>query len=136
MGSQGDSVKELQNALKINFLLLPSWLHLPSRILFIWDFGMFCFLSLSWIVMLNTTPEMMSRKAKLQDDGLFIILCLIKAAACVSLLAIGFILHDTKGLTPARLFLHLALSIGTIIGSWLLVHTSGKGERFSGWCDG
>jgi uncharacterized membrane protein len=107
----------------LTFLLLPSWLRLPSRILCIWDAGMFCFLSLSWTVMLNTTPEMMSHKAKLQDNGRFVILCLITAAACASLLAIGFILHDTKGLPSGLLFLHLALSIGTIIGSWLLVHT-------------
>lgn len=107
----------------ITSVLLPPWLHLPSRILCIWDTGMFCFLFLSWAVMLNTKPEMMSRNAKLQDDGHFIILCLITAAACASLLAIGFILHDTKGLPPALLFLHLALSICTIIGSWLLVHT-------------
>ena len=104
-------------------LILPSWLHLPSRTLCIWDAGMFCFLFLSWAVMLRATPETMSRRAKLQDDGRFVILTLITAAACASLLAIGFILHDTKGLPPARLFLHLALSIGTIIGSWLLVHT-------------
>lgn len=102
---------------------LPSWLLLLSRILCIWDSGMFCFLFLSWEVMLNTTPEMMSRRAKLQDEGRFVILGLITAAACASLLAIGFILHDTKGLTPRLLFFHLALSIGTIIGSWLLVHT-------------
>jgi uncharacterized membrane protein len=103
--------------------ILPSWIHLPSRTLCIWDTGMFSFLFLSWAGMLKATPEMMSRKAKLNDDGRFVILSLITAAACASLLAIGFILHDTKGLSTGPLFLHLALSIGTIIGSWLLVHT-------------
>jgi len=107
----------------LTFLLLPSWLHLPSRVLCIWDAGMFCFLFLSWALMLRATPETMSHRAKLQDDGRFVILTLITAAACASLLAIGFIIHDTKGLSPGLLFLHLALSIGTIIGSWLLVHT-------------
>jgi uncharacterized membrane protein len=84
---------------------------------------MFSFFFLSWSVMHNATPETMSRRAKLNDDGRFVILSLITAAACASLLAIGFIFHDTKNLSPGLLFLHIALSLGIIIGSWLLVHT-------------
>jgi uncharacterized membrane protein len=84
---------------------------------------MFCFLFLSWALMLKTTPELMSRNAKFQDDGRVVILSLITAAAFASLLAIGFILHDTKGLSTGLLSLHIVLSIFTIVGSWLLVHT-------------
>lgn len=84
---------------------------------------MFCFLFLSWVEMLRATPEFMSRRAKYEDPGRFVILCLITAAACASLLAIGFILHDSKGLSTGLLFLHLVLSVSTIVGSWLLVHT-------------
>jgi uncharacterized membrane protein len=84
---------------------------------------MFCFLFLSWIEMLKATPESMSRNAKFQDDGRVVILSLILATACASLLAIGFILHDSKGLSSGPLFLHVTLSISTIVGSWLLVHT-------------
>jgi uncharacterized membrane protein len=103
--------------------LIPSWFHLPTRTLCIWDAGMFCFLFLSWALMLKTTPEAMSRNAKFQDDGRAVILSLITAAAFASLLAIGFILHDTKGLSTGLLSLHVVLSILTIVGSWLLVHT-------------
>lgn len=110
-------------AATVTSLLLPPWLHLPSRTLCIWDAGMFCFLFLSWVEMLRATPEFMSRRAKYEDPGRFVILCLITAAACASLLAIGFILHDSKGLSTGLLFLHLVLSVSTIVGSWLLVHT-------------
>jgi uncharacterized membrane protein len=103
--------------------LLPSELHLSIRILCIWDTGMFCFLFLVWAAMLNTSPDMMSRKAKLQDEGRLVILSLLTAAAIASLLSIAFILHDTKGLSAGPFFFHLALSVGTILGSWLLVHT-------------
>ncbi len=65
----------------------------------------------------------MSRNAKLQDDGRVVILSLILTTACASILAIGFILQDSKGLSPALLFFHVVLSVLTIIGSWLLVHT-------------
>ena len=103
--------------------LLPSGLHLSSLALCIWNAGMYCFLFQSWAVMLKATPETMSRRAKLNDDGRFVILFLITAAACASILAIGFIIHDVKKLAPGLLFLHIAVSVSTIIGSWLLVHT-------------
>jgi uncharacterized membrane protein len=107
----------------VTSFLIPSWVHLATRTLCIWDAAMFCFLFLSWIEMLKATPESMSRNAKFQDDGRVVILSLILATACASLLAIGFILHDSKGLSSGPLFLHVTLSISTIVGSWLLVHT-------------
>ncbi len=107
----------------ITAILLPSWLHLSSRILCIWDSGMICFLILTWMVMLRSTPAMMSHKAKLQDEGRLVILSLITAAVCASLLAIGFIMHQTKNVSTGILLLHLGLSVVTIVGSWLLVDT-------------
>ncbi len=84
---------------------------------------MLTFLGLSWLVMLHATPATMRQNAKRQDEGRLVILSLITAAACASILAIGFILHDTKGATATLLVLHLGLAITTIVGSWLLVHT-------------
>jgi uncharacterized membrane protein len=104
-------------------ILLPAWMHLSTRILCVWDSGMICFLILTWTVMLRSTPAMMSRKAKLQDEGRLVILSLITAAACASLLAIGFIMHQTQNVSTGILFLHLGLSVVTIVGSWSLVHT-------------
>lgn len=104
-------------------IAIPSWIHLPSRVLCVWDTGMVCFLILTWTAMLKVTPEMMSRRAKLQDEGRFVISSLVTAAACASLFAIGFILQDSNGLSKGPLALHLILCIVTIIGSWLLVHT-------------
>lgn len=72
--------------------------------------------------MRQATPEMMRRYARREDLGRLVILSLITIAACASLLAIGFILHD-KEASKNLLFLHLTLSLLTIIGSWLLVHT-------------
>jgi uncharacterized membrane protein len=71
----------------------------------IWDSGAIGFLILTWTVMLSVTPDMMSRRAKLDDDeGRFAILSLMKAASCTSLFAIGFILHDKKGLSTGPFF--------------------------------
>lgn len=103
--------------------LLPSWLHLPTRILCIWDSGIVCFLVLAWSMMLRATPQKMRRNAQRQDESRLVILSLITAAACASLLAIAFMLRDTKGISTNVLTLHLTLSLITILGSWLLVHT-------------
>lgn len=103
-------------------LLLPPWFHLPTRILCVWDTGMVGFLGLTWRAMLEATPDKMRRYARQEDIGRLVILSLIMMAACASLFAIGFILHD-KGAERKLLFLHLTLSVVTIVGSWLLVHT-------------
>lgn len=84
---------------------------------------MLCFLFLSWLVMVQATPDTMRHNAKRQDEGRIVILSLILAAACASVFAIGFMLRDTKGTSTSILVLHLVLSVITILGSWLLVHT-------------
>jgi uncharacterized membrane protein len=104
-------------------LLLPSWMRLSTRILCVWDAGMLPFLSLTWLVMLQATPEAMRRYAQRQDEGRLVILSLITASACASLLAVGFVLKIGT-MVPGNLFIfHLALVGITIVGSWLLVHT-------------
>jgi uncharacterized membrane protein len=104
-------------------VILPQWLHWSTRFLFIWDTGMLCFLAWSWLLMLNATPETMQRNAQRQDSGRWVILSLITAAACISILAIGFLIEKTKGMPLNILVLHVILATVTIIGSWLLVHT-------------
>ena len=73
--------------------------------------------------MLQGTPEMMRQHAQQLDAGRLTILSTIVAAAFASLLAIFFLLRDTKGLSPNLLFLHLGLSVLTIVGSWMQVIT-------------
>jgi uncharacterized membrane protein len=78
---------------------------------------------LTWMLMLKGTPELMRHNAQQLDAGRLAILSSILAAACASLLAIVFLLRDTKGLPPNLLLLHLGLSVLTIVGSWMQVHT-------------
>lgn len=104
-------------------VLLPSWLRLPSRVLCIWDAGMLFFLLMSWWVMLRATPATMRQNAQRQDEGRLVILSVVTAAACVSILAIGFMLKDAKDASGALVILHVVLAAVTILGSWLLVHT-------------
>ena len=109
-------------AIAVAFLLPLHYLWL-TRALCIWDAGLISFLGLTLVLMLQATPEMMRHHAQQLDAGRLVILSSIVAAACASVLALVFLLHDTKGLDSNLLVLHLGLSVLTIVGSWLLVHT-------------
>ena len=84
---------------------------------------MLFFLLMSWWVMLRATPATMRQNAQRQDEGRLVILGVVTAAACVSILAIGFMLKDAKNASGSIVFLHVVLAAVTILGSWLLVHT-------------
>lgn len=104
-------------------ILLPNWLHLPTRIIIAWNCGVICFLTLAWSMINSATPEKMRRNAQRQDEGRLAILTLVVAAACVSLFAIGVMLKNTKDLSITILTLHVTLAGMTVISSWLLIHT-------------
>ncbi len=104
-------------------ILLPSGFSLSTRILCIWNAGMICFLASTWALMVQAIPKTMRRNAQSQDEGRLAILSLITAAACASILAIAFILRETKGKDVSVVIPHLIIAVVTIIGSWLLVHT-------------
>jgi uncharacterized membrane protein len=104
--------------------LLPRWLHLITRILCGWNLGAGMYLGLTFWRMKAATPEKMRRYAQSENEGRVAISILIVAAACVSLVAIGFLLGSTKkGQTTFLIVLHVTLAVMTIIDSWLLVHT-------------
>ncbi len=104
-------------------VILPPWLHLPTRILCAWNFGVDFFLAVTWWKMIKANPEKIRRYAESEYEGHLAIFMLVIAAACASVLAIGFLLTDKQGLSKIPLSLHVILSIMTIVGSWLLVHT-------------
>ncbi|WP_339377521.1 DUF1345 domain-containing protein [Calothrix sp. NIES-2100] len=104
-------------------VILPHWLHLPTRILCAWNSGADFFLAITWWKMIKATPEKTRRYAENEYEGHFAIFMLVIAAACASVLAIGFLLTDKKGVSEILLIVHVILSIMTIVGSWLLVHT-------------
>ncbi len=105
------------------YILLPSWMLLPTRIIVTWDIGVVCFLSLAWSIINTANPKQMRRSAQRQDESRLTILILVVAAACASLLAIGFMLKGSKNIPEWVLTLHIALAVLTVVVSWLLTHT-------------
>lgn len=105
------------------YFLLPKWMQLSTRIIFTWDIGATCFLALVWVMMTNATTQKMQQNSQRQDEGRSTILVLLVAAACASLLAIGFMLSGSKSISQEVLTLHIILTLLTMVVSWLLIHT-------------
>ena len=103
--------------------ILPPWLPLLTRVMIAWDAGAVCLLALTFSMMLGATPKQMRRRAQRQDASRWVISSLVIAGACLSLLAIAFLLKNAKGSSASLLTLRLALVAGTIVSSWLLTHT-------------
>jgi uncharacterized membrane protein len=101
-------------------LLLPQDLarHALTRGLIGWNGGALAYLLLAGWMMARARPEQISRRAVLQDDGRFVILGLVVAAAVAVLLAIAsqlVILKDLHGLPRS---LHAGLVGLTVFTSW------------------
>lgn len=105
------------------YLLLPQWMHLSTRIIVAWDIGAIIFLTLVWLMMIKATTRKMQRYSQRQDESRWTILIVVVAAACASLLAIGFMLSGNKAISAQILRLHIILTLVTIVASWLLIHT-------------
>ncbi len=105
------------------FLALPSGLAPQTRGIIGWDVGVSVFLATALAMMLRADVERMRRRAEQQDEGGSAILALTVAAVGFSLLAIGFELHEAKGLPPAEGHWRIALAGATVVLSWSFTHT-------------
>jgi uncharacterized membrane protein len=104
------------------FLLPPFW-QLSTRLIFAWDIGVLIWLIMIWWMIANATPQKMRSQAQRLDAKGWIILILVVASAFASLLAIVLMLQPNKGLSEATRTFHFALSLITIVISWLLIHS-------------
>ena len=78
---------------------------------------MISFLVATWVLMVQAKPTTMRRNAQSQDEGRLVILSIVTAAACASILAIAFILREAKGKEINIIIPHVMLAIVTIVGS-------------------
>ena len=92
-----------------------------------WDTFAFFVLVLAWVVILKTPQTRLRAHAKAQDVSQLLISVFVVVAASVALFAVGFVLGTHKtgpsaGPQP-HLTVYLILTLGTVIFSWMLVHT-------------
>ncbi len=77
------------------------------------------FLTLTLAMMQRTTHSRMLRSAEANNESRTALLMVVVSSACVSMLAIVYMLKDAKGLSPNLLAQHVGLAVLTVICSWL-----------------
>jgi uncharacterized membrane protein len=101
-------------------LLPEDWL-IAGRALVGWDVAVAAYLSVTLWLMGHATVSHIRRRAATEDEGKSIILAMTVAASLATIVAIIMVLAGTKGQSPARFA--LALAVVTIVLSWCFIHT-------------
>lgn len=105
-------------------LIIPSQHLFLTRLVAGWIVYAGVWLGLSWNTMYGAEIDHIRTMAEHQDTGRRIIFVLVLTGACISLIAIGWLLSGAKTLSRDRLVAHIILSIVSILYSWLLIHTT------------
>jgi uncharacterized membrane protein len=100
---------------------LPSAWSLATRLLLAWDAGVVLYLVLVYAMMARSEAGHIRTRALAQDEGRIAMLVLTVFAAIASLAAILAELGSGQGGT--RTSAQLALAAGTIVLSWIFIHT-------------
>jgi uncharacterized membrane protein len=95
-------------------------LRLPTRLLAGWDVGVVCYLVLTLWVMGHASIDEIRRRASMQDEGAFVLPLLMAGAAIASLIAV---VAELGNATSGAAWDKLALGMGTVVLSWLFMHT-------------
>jgi uncharacterized membrane protein len=94
-----------------------------ARLIVTWDAYAVCLLALAWMRILTAKPRDLVRLASLQHTGRMLILGFVLGAACASFGAVGYLLISAKGLPKEPFASHILAAVGTVVLSWLVVHT-------------
>jgi len=103
------------------FLMLPPSLRISTRLLAAWCAGAGCFLLLVMIMMRNATAVVTCDRSQRYGTHSFTMIALPVVAACISLLAITFLLSTTRDAGAIVITVHLGLSALAILCSWFLI---------------
>ncbi len=107
----------------IGFVLLETTaLPLVTRLLLAWNVGTWLYIGL-YLAMIATSDERVIRwRARITDEGQFLILVLASLAAVASLAAIFAELSLAKDLKGSSKDLALGLSGATVLSAWVFIH--------------
>ena len=105
------------------FLVSRNHIAWRAQLITTWDAYALSFLALTWTRILTAQPREVVRLARLSKTSRNVIYAFVIFAACASLAAVAFVLAAAKTMSGARFAAHIALAIGTVILSWLVLHT-------------
>ena len=103
--------------------LIPGNAPALVRGVFGWDALVVVFLVMTWTVMLRGGHETMRYRAAHYDASDWVLLLLCIVAVVASLVAITSMVIGIKDMPTTRKILRLVLSVVTVVGSWLFLHT-------------
>jgi uncharacterized membrane protein len=101
--------------------LVPDVAHLVTRVLIGWNAGVWLFLVLVGVMMLQADHERVRRNAIAQAEGAPVVLALVTTAAVFSIVAIVVELAAAKGPGARHALSHILFALGTVAGSWVLL---------------
>lgn len=80
-------------------------------------------LTLTWTVIIASTPRETQQTNRLEDSSRLLILTFVVMGAFASLFAVVLLVKSVKLLSPDALTAHIALSGLAVVCSWFIVHT-------------
>jgi uncharacterized membrane protein len=104
------------------YWVLPADLHRTTRWLIGWDVGVLCYLAATATMMARAASSEIRRHSEQHDEGALGVLILTIAAVIASLAAIFAELATAERSAHGYGF-HVALSIATVVLSWVFTHT-------------
>jgi uncharacterized membrane protein len=107
----------------VAFLLTTGHLRLPVQSVLMWNVFAWCFILLTWLKIAFADARTSVQTARLEDAGRMAIFVFVIFAALTSLFAVAVLIGDAKGLSKPLVTAHLFLAGGTVVSSWVLVHT-------------
>jgi uncharacterized membrane protein len=97
----------------------------PSvRILVAWNAGTWSLVGLAWGIILTATPQTARARAAAEDPGRLFVHVVVLLSAMLSLAAAIALLRERATTHVGQSPSWLVLSVGTVVGAWLLNHTS------------
>lgn len=104
-------------------LMVPSPCPFFLRGVVFWDAGTLVLLSLAWVVILRSTPELTKLRAAAEDPGRSMVWVIAVASSLFSLFAAVLVLRNANR-GPGGSTLWTVLALAAVAQSWLLTHTS------------
>jgi uncharacterized membrane protein len=106
------------------FFLLPRAIAsaLTTRLIVCWNVAVCLYIAWGGATMMRATHEEIRNRAKVRDEGSWVILILVMLASIASLVAIVLELAAAKDMTGGAKVVHVALAAFTIFSSWTFVH--------------
>ena len=103
--------------------LVPLPVSVATHGLLAWCVGALVYLGLSWWLAIEFDAQRTRARAQAQDQPGFVLFLLMVLSAFASIAAIAFMLQHVKDLSTPQRIAHLALSMGALAVSWLLIQT-------------